>query len=200
LVSFGFDEIIINVHHFADDVEKFIREKENYGISIRFSDERSMLLDTGGGLKKASWFFNDNESFLVHNVDVISGIDLNHLMENHRKSNAIATLAVSNRKSSRYLLFSESGVLGGWQNISTGEKIINRPEIDLFPYAFSGIHVIHPSLFKYIRLEGSFPIIDAYLSLPPETEVRAYDHSGTFWLDLGIKENLEKAEKLQNLL
>ena len=107
LMMFGYNEIIINIHHHADQIEQFVQSKNDFGIRIAFSDERDKLLDTGGGLKKASWFFDDGKPFLVHNVDVISDIDLGQLMERHIASKALATLAVKTRPSSRYLLFNQ---------------------------------------------------------------------------------------------
>lgn len=196
LMMFGFNEIIINIHHHADQIKEFIRVKDNFGITIDFSDERDQLLDTGGGLKKASWFFDDGKPFLVHNVDVISNIDLNHFMDVHTKSKALATLAVRSRPSSRYLLFDRHKRLCGWENRKTGEKIIVKTTSAYKPFAFSGIHIINPSIFKFIDQEGKFSIIDVYLKLAAKHEIYAFGHNSSIWYDLGKPETLEQAENI----
>ncbi|MCD4788997.1 MAG: nucleotidyltransferase family protein [Bacteroidales bacterium] len=198
LIRYGFNDIIINVHHFSVQIIEFIESKNKFGINIQFSDETDQLLETGGGLKKASWFFDDGKPFLVHNVDVISNIDLNKMMEFHLETGALATLAVRNRITSRYLLFDENDVLCGWENVKTNERkiIVQKPEY--FPYAFSGIHIINPAIFNYISDEGKFSIIDVYLKLARDHRILCYKHNESLWLDLGRKENLKEAEKIIN--
>jgi NDP-sugar pyrophosphorylase family protein len=193
LIIFGYNEIIINVHHLADQIEEFVRNNNNFGISITFSDERAQLLDTGGGLKKASWFFDDKKPFLVHNVDVISTLDLTRLAEVHSNSKAMVTLAVRNRPSSRYLLFDNQNCLSGWENVKTGEKIIVNPTPVSYPMAFSGIQVIEPEIFKYMTLEGTFSIIDVYLKLTADHLIKAFEHNDSIWMDVGKPENLAMA-------
>jgi NDP-sugar pyrophosphorylase family protein len=196
LMMFGFNEIIINIHHYADQIEDFVRSKRSFRKTISFSDERDQLLDTGGGLKKASWFFDDNRPFLVHNVDVISNIDLNQLMNVHKESKAIATLAVRTRPSSRYFFFDQQNCLCRWENTKTGEKIIVKPSIFNQPFAFSGIQIIDPEIFKYISQEGKFSIIDVYLKLAANYPIKSFEHNTSLWLDVGKVESLTKAEEI----
>ncbi|MDX1666055.1 MAG: sugar phosphate nucleotidyltransferase, partial [Saprospiraceae bacterium] len=138
LKFFGFNQLVINVHHFADQIEKFLSEKNNFGLEIYISDERDLLLDTGGGLKKAMPLF-ESGSFLVCNTDVITNMDLAAFLDRHRRSGALATLAVRDRKSSRYLLFDEKYRLCGWRNEKTAEERLCRTGTRRYKYAFSGI-------------------------------------------------------------
>ncbi len=195
LKSSGFTDIIINLHHFPGQIIDFLKEHDNFGVNIAISDESGELLDTGGGLKKASWFFADKHPFLLHNVDVVSDIDLRKMMRFHQTSYALATLAVSKRKSSRYLLFNQNKVLCGWQNVETGEKKIMRASQEPEPYAFSGIHVVEPKLLQLIREEGKFSIIQLYLRLARSNDILGYVHDNTNWYDLGRPENIRRAEQ-----
>ena len=196
IIRAGINEVIINVHHFAQQVIDFVKEKNSFGIEIRFSDESAQLLDTGGGLKKASWFLKGGEPFLVYNVDILSDIDLRHLINFHKENKVLVTLAVRDRKTSRYLLFDKEITLCGWQNVKTSEMKISRDKQGLMPYAFSGIHIIEPAIFNLMTESGRFSIIDVYLKLAKECRILGYDHSETQWLDLGRIENLKEAEKL----
>lgn len=198
LIAQGFNEFIINLHHFADQVKEFVDSRNNFDVTIQFSDETNLLLDTGGGLKKAAWFFNDGKPFLVHNVDVISTINLKHLMESHIHSGALATLAVRNRTSSRYLLFNEQNVLCGWENQKTKEQILVNPSYNLHPYAFSGIQVISPEIFRNMNQEGKFSIIDVYLNLAVSHLIKSYEHNQSFWIDVGKIESLKLAEEMMD--
>ena len=197
LKDYGFDEVIINVHHFADKIIDYLESKNNFGIHIQISDERDLLLDTGGGLKKASWFFNDGKPFLVYNVDVLSDIDLHKLYRTHLLTNSFVTLAVRNRESQRYFLFNKENILCGWKNIKTGEtKITRQSESQLKPLANSGIQIIDPRIFNLMPDEKVFSIIDLYLKLAPYYKISTFIHDENYWLDLGKKENLTEAEKL----
>ena len=199
LISSGLNEIIINVHHFADQVIDFLKQNKNFNINIQISDEREMLLDTGGGLKKASWFFDDGKPFLVYNVDILTDLDLKKFYEAHLKSGAMATLAVRARNTSRYFLFDNNNRLCGWENISTGEKKIRiRGNGELKRLAFSGIQVLSPEIFQYIKQDGKFSIIDVYLDLMAEHKMIGFEHSLSNWIDVGRLENFSEAEKLVN--
>jgi NDP-sugar pyrophosphorylase family protein len=200
LVLQGFDEIIINLHHFSRQIEEFIHGMDDFGITIRFSDEKGELLDTGGGLKKASWFFDDEKPFLVHNVDIISNIDLTRLLDFHNRSHALATLAVRSRPSSRYLYFDSKNNLCGWENTKTNERIMVRSSEDERHYAFSGIQVINPKIFKLNDREGPFSIIDLYLRLAGHHSIQCFDHTDSLWLDVGKPDSLIKAELLMDLI
>jgi NDP-sugar pyrophosphorylase family protein len=197
LKNSGFEKVIINVHHFADKIIEYLDSKNNFGMHIEISDEKDLLLDTGGGLKNASWFFDDGKPFLLYNVDVLSDIDLHKLYRTHLLSNSFITLAVRNRNSNRYFLFNEDNILCGWKNTQTGDiKIICQSESQLKPLANSGIQIIDPQIFNLMPDEKVFSIIDLYLKLAPEHKISAYIHNDTYWLDLGKKENLAEAEKL----
>jgi NDP-sugar pyrophosphorylase family protein len=194
LISSGFDEIIINVHHKAEMVCKSVDSFNTGGAIIKISDESDLLLETGGGLKKASWFFNDSKPFLLHNVDVLSDLDLSKLYQDHSKSRALATLAISKRATSRYLLFDDQLLMKGWKNSSTGE--IKPPELDdsrLAAYAFSGIHVINSEFLDNLTENGKFSLIETYLRLCNNFKIRGYIHSAKYWLDIGNPQSLERA-------
>ena len=174
----------------------FLKKNNNFNINITISDESDAILDTGGGLKKVAWFFNDNKPFLVHNVDIISDIDLSEMYNKHINSDAIATLAVRNRKSSRYFLFDKSNTLCGWENTKTKEiKIAKETNSPLTQYAFSGIHVINPEIFNQINEKGKFSIIDVYLKLAATNKIMAFNHDNSLWFDVGDKNKLIEASK-----
>ena len=197
LIAAGCDEIVINVHHFADQIINFVKANNNFGITIHISDETDMLLDTGGGIKKASSFFN--EPFLIHNVDILSNVDLKSLYEYHLTSGNDATLLVSPRKTVRYLLFDEGNQLCGWVNKGTlqtkPEGFVYQPEVQK-EYAFSGIHIVSPSLFNYMgeNWTGKFPIMDFYLQTCQEAKLGGYAKEDLQLIDIGKPETLAVAE------
>ncbi|MBK8807706.1 MAG: nucleotidyltransferase family protein [Bacteroidales bacterium] len=194
----GVDYIVINVHYFADLIEDFVKKNNYFGITIKFSDERDALLNTGGGLKKASCFLDGDEPFFVYNVDVVSTIDLKGMYLKHIENDAIATLAVLQRRTSRYLLFDGNDRLCAWENRKTLEtKIANRSSL-LLPLAFSGIQVVSPEIFNLINEEGAFSIIDVYLRLAVSNKIICYNHTGDLWVDIGKIEELEEAKKIFN--
>lgn len=196
LAAGGFNEIIINVHHFAGQVIDFVKANNSFGLRILFSDETGQLLETGGGLLKAAWFFDDNRPFLVHNVDVISDIDLRKMISYHTGQGALATLSVSKRETSRYFLFDDALQLRGWKNVKTGEEkipvLVQKP---LQPLAFGGIHVISPQLFQLVTESGRFPIVDVYLRLCSRYPVKAYLSDNKYWFDMGKPQDLTEASK-----
>lgn len=195
--TFGINEIIINVHHLADKIKEFLRQNNFFDCSIEISDESKKLLDTGGGLKKASYFFSDGKPFLVCNVDILSNIDLNKLMDFHFSSSSIASLAVQDRKSSRKFLFNNEMILSGWMNEKTTEKILVRNEkSDLISKAFSGIQIIDPKIFKYFPDKDIFSLVEMYLNAAKKEEIIGYQHDEDEWLDLGKVENLNVANEM----
>jgi NDP-sugar pyrophosphorylase family protein len=199
LKKYGFNEIIINIHHFADQIENFLKSKHNFDISITLSDERELLLDTGGGLKKAASLFGDCKAFLVHNVDVLTDINLNELYNYHMLHGNLVTLSVRDRKTSRAFLINDHKIICGWKNNTTGETKISRPEEqNLMPVAFDGIHVISPSFFSLITEEGVFSITDTYLRIARSHEISTWQNKNSFWMDLGKIENLSMAEESLN--
>ena len=197
LKASGFDEIVINVHHFADQIIDFLKEKDNFGIRIWISDESEELLDTGGGIKKAAPYFD--EPFLVHNADILSNIDLKAMYNYHLTSSNDATLLVSPRKTVRYLLFDEGNRLQGWVNKDTlqtkPEGFVYHPEVQK-EYAFGGIHVISPTLFKYMGdgWTGKFSIMDFYLKTCHEAQLGGYVKEDLQLIDIGKPDTLAKAE------
>lgn len=194
LKSFGILEIIINVHHFADQLIEYIHEKQDFGLEISISDERELLLDTGGALKHASWFFADGHPFLLHNVDVLSDLDLKGMFRMHEQSGSLATLAVSRRSSSRYMLFDETMQLRGWKHKDGRIKLCSSgSSTHLEAYAFSGIHIISPEIFPFIDEEGPFSLVDLYLRLAEMYPIHGLMHDSQNWLDMGRPDDLRKA-------
>jgi len=198
LRNVGVREVIVNTHHYADMVADYLRAHDGFGLRIEISREED-LLDTGGGLKKAAHFFlegNSQEPFLLHNVDVISTIDLARMMQFHTEQNALATLAVQDRETSRYLLFDEGGELCGRWAGRDGKADLVRPARETQALAFSGIHVISPRIFSKMQEEGAFSIIPTYLRLAAEGErVAAFRADEYHWRDLGRVENVAQAAK-----
>jgi mannose-1-phosphate guanylyltransferase len=197
LRTFGIHDVIVNVHHFADMVVDYLKENDNFGMRIEISREE-VLLDTGGGLKKAAWFFQDSlieqEPFVLYNVDVISTIDLQRMLQFHRQTEALATLAVQARDTSRYLLFDEGGFICGRKTKDQKAEIIRNAE-QTDPLAFSGIHVISPRLLPMMTEQGVFSIVDAYLQLARQGEkIVAFRADEYYWRDLGKPENITQAE------
>ena len=199
LGTFGVREVIINVHYFADMVVDCLKKNDNFGMRIEVSREEE-LLDTGGGLKKAAWFFLENSSsldepFLLHNVDVISTIDLRRMVQFHTERQALATLAVQDRETSRYLLFDERLQLCGRRAGRDQTPELVRPAQQVQAWAFSGIHVVSPRLLEMIIEEGAFSIITSYLRLAALGEnILGFRADKYYWRDLGRAENLAQAE------
>lgn len=198
LSSFGVRDVIINVHHFADKIVDYLKAHNNFGLHIEVSREEA-LLDTGGGLKKAAWFFLEDfthkeEPFILHNVDVLSTIDLRRMVQMHAQKQALATLAVQQRESSRLLLFDEGLRFCGRQLGRDQQVEIVRPAPHLRPLAFCGVHVISPRFLRMMREEGVFSIIDTYLQLVTQgKEILAFQADEYYWRDLGKREDLRRA-------
>ena len=197
--EFGVRDVIINVHHFADRMDEYLRKHNSFGMRIEISRE-DILLDTGGGLKKAAWFFLENlgadEPFILHNVDVISTIDLHRMAQFHTTHQALATLAVQQRQSSRQLLFNEQLQLCGRRAAKDGKTEIVRHSAQLQPLAFSGIHLISPRLLPMMSEEGIFSIIDTYLRLAAQGEkILGFRADEYYWRDLGKPESITAAEQ-----
>ncbi len=201
LINYGFKDIIINVHHFSGMIIDFLNAQNNFNIKISISDESDLLLDTGGGLKKAASFFNDGKPFLVHNVDVLSNIDLGKLYQLHLQDNALATLACQERNSSRQFLVNSRNELCGWKNNKTGEvKICSESDTYLKPMAFCGIQVINPEFLNLITETGVYSIIDLYLKFSSNHAIKLHPFNEATWIDIGSPENLKRADSLKNEL
>jgi mannose-1-phosphate guanylyltransferase len=196
----GVSEVIVNVHHFADQVVEYLKKNDNFGMRIEISREE-LLLDTGGGLKKAAWFLRDSvgqskdETFVLHNVDVLSTIDLDRMVRLHRDNKALATLAVQERETSRYLLFDDQRQLCGRRSSTDGAAEIVRPAENPSAWAFCGIHIISSRLFSLMTEEGAFSIINMYLRLAGSGEtIQAFRADEYYWRDLGRPESIVQAE------
>ncbi len=196
LQHFGIRDVIVNVHHFADQIVQAISFNKGWGSSVTISDETDEVLETGGGLLKAAGYFSGADFFVVMNADILTQMDLSEMIRQHLTKQPLATLAVSERETSRYFLFDESDVLCGWRNIKTGEEKIARNAGVLRQKAFSGIHVIDTALFQLIKRKGKFSMVDVYLDLAGDHIIRSYDHTGAALIDVGKPENITKAESL----
>jgi len=189
LKLFGVKEVIINVHHFSDQIIDFLEKKKNFGLNISISNEQDELLDTGGGFKKAAWFFEGGGPFVIRNVDVLSDMDLKAMLDFHKKHKPLATLAVRNRETARYMLFNEKWELIGWTNVSTGERKLSRKDYKrMYPLAFSGIQILDPAIIPLLTDEGRFSLISMYLRLSREKRICAFTDNDSFWFDAGKRE------------
>lgn len=195
----GFTRIVVNVHHFSDQIIDYLHANDNFGMDIRISDETDKLLETGGGIKKAWMLFNPSEPILIHNVDILSNVDLKKFYEAGEGEAFAARLIVSERKTKRYLLFDDTMRLAGWTNIETGE--VKSPYSHLDPkkcrmYAFSGIHMVAPSLFPLMDDEPDrFPIMDFYLKHCDKVRIEGYVKNDLQLMDVGKQETLKEAEE-----
>ena len=198
LRTVGVREVIINVHHFADMILDYLKTNDNFGMRIDVSREE-VLLDTGGGLKKAAYFFLEDSNrfekpFILHNVDVISAIDLRRMVQFHTEHQALATLAVQDRETSRYLLFDQQLQLCGRRSGRDQKTEFVRSSQQVQALAFSGIHVISPRLFAMMIEEGVFSIITSYLHLAANGEkILAFRADEYYWRDLGRPDNMMQA-------
>ena len=186
LQSAGISRMIINVHHFSDQIMNFLKEKNYFGCDITISDEHDQLLDTGGGLKKAAFFLNDDRPFIVRNVDLLSDLDFQKVIDFHYLNSAIATLVVRKRETSRYFLADQTGQLVGWKNTATREEILVREPSGLTgKYGFSGIQVLDSRIFSLINEEGKFSLTSLYLRLARDHKIVCYDDKDSNWKDVG---------------
>ena len=194
--SYGFDDIIINVHHFADMVEDEVIRLNKAGFRISVSDEREKLLENGGGLYKARDFFG-REPFLLHNVDIISDLDLSSLFRLHIERKGLATLAVRHRAGKRFLLVDENGQMRGWRNIITGEQILTgvKDSTGLSEIAFSSMHIVEPEIFNYMN-EGIYSMVNLYLKLATDHNIYTLKHDEGYWVDVGTPESLDYVRQL----
>lgn len=195
LQRYGIREVIVNVHHFADQVIEAVKTNDGWKSTITVSDETDAVLETGGGLKKVSWYFDDGD-FVLMNVDVLTDMNLHAMIAAHREHQPLATLAVSKRPTSRYFLFDHENELCGWKNAGTGEEKLVRLIENPVAMAFSGIHILNPSVFSHMTREAKFSMVDVYLDLAKQHRVKGFDHSGSSFIDVGKPESLIKAQQL----
>ncbi|MEI8109781.1 MAG: nucleotidyltransferase family protein [Chitinophagia bacterium] len=191
----GIKEVVVNVHHFADQIIQAVSESKGWGSLVHISDETGQLLDTGGGLVKAAPYFLGESYFVAMNVDILTDLSLEKMIQQHLDLNALATLAVSDRMSNRHFLFDEAQSLVGWRQLEPfSEKIVKDSQL-LIPKAFSGVHVISPAIFDKIQLQGKFSMVDIYLSLASHCKIVGYNHTGTRFLDVGKPASLQLANE-----
>ncbi len=202
----GIRDLVVNVHHFAGQIVSAIRSNEGWGSQITISDETEQVLETGGGLMKARAWLEEGP-FIVMNVDILTDLDLHALISDHFRHQPLATLAVTDRVTSRYFLFDRDDRLRGWRNVQTGQERMAGaaagaeppgPGSPLIQKAFSGIHVIDPAIFPLIRQEGKFSLVDVYLDLAGSQVIRGFDHSHSKLIDVGKPESVELASRLFN--
>jgi N-acetyl-alpha-D-muramate 1-phosphate uridylyltransferase len=199
LQQYGIKDVIVNVHHFAEQVEEAIVTNDGWGSNILVSDERDELLDTGGGLLKAKELLTPNERFITCNVDILTDLDIGKLLEFHIDHNALASFGVTDRKTSRYLLFDHTNHLMGWRNTKTGEEKICIPGKQLVEKAYSCVVVFEYDIFRIMekhKFSGKFSLIDVYLGLAANYIIMGYDHTGDKWVDVGRPESMSVAEAL----
>lgn len=196
LQQYGITDIIVNTHHFADQVVSFLEAHDHFGIHIEVSHEEGAPLETGGGLQKASWFLQEANPFLVMNADILTDMDIDAMLAFHKEHDPLVTLAITGRQSSRAFLFDDSSRLCGWQNTNTGEEKKPVQAARYIPGAFSGIHLVNPHVFSLLSETGKFSLVDVYLRLAPTQLIMGYDHSGSRLIDVGKPESVTKAEEL----
>jgi NDP-sugar pyrophosphorylase family protein len=196
LASYGIKDVVVNVHHFPNQITEAIEKNNGFGSKITISDERDEVLETGGGLMKARPFFENSGPFVLMNVDVLTDMNLERMIEHHISTKALATLAVTGRKTTRYFLFDDLDTLCGWKNNKTGEQKIKREAPKYFEKAFSGIHVISPSIFPLIKLKGKFSMVDVYLELCKTECINGFDHSPSKFIDVGKPDSVVIAEEI----
>jgi N-acetyl-alpha-D-muramate 1-phosphate uridylyltransferase len=195
LAKFGITEVVVNVHHFADQIIDAIEKNNGWGSKIFISDEKDEVLETGGGLLKARDLLGSSR-FLTINVDMLTDADLGKMIQFHQDENAIISLAVTNRRTSRYLLFNNNNQLCGWRNTDTAKERIVLPSENYVEKAFSGLAVFEPGVFEQVSFTGKFSVIEIYLSVALDHKVMGFDHSGGKLIDVGRPESVIAAEEL----
>ena len=196
LQQYGIRNVIVNVHHFADQVVDAVKQNDGWGSEIVVSDETDALLETGGGLLKAKDLFNERERFITCNVDILTDLNLDQLIAFHEKHKPLISFAVTDRKTSRYFLFDEDNRLCGWRNVKTGEERIVIQKTGLIEKAYSCVVVFEPDIFSLIPFSGKFSLVEVYLKLAADHLILGYDHTGDRFVDVGKPESIAIAESL----
>jgi len=196
LQQYGITDVVVNVHHFKEQVIAAIKENKGWGSNILVSDESNELLETGGGLLKAKKLLQNGEPFITLNADFLTDLDIDALLQFHKEKNSLISFGVTNRKTSRYFLFDEHDRLCGWRNVNSGEERIPVQKNSLKEKAYSCVVVFQPEIFDLIPQRGKFSLVDTYLSLAADHLIYGYDHSGDKLVDVGKPESVGIAEKL----
>lgn len=193
LQNYGINNFVINVHHFGEQIIDFLQENENFGAKIEISDEKNELLETGGGLVFAKKYLENEENFLIMNADILTDLNITEFVKFHLSHQNVATLAVSDRVSSRKLMFNEDMILKGWVNKTTGETKLSEFNKNFKELAFSGIHCVNSSIFDKIKRTGKFSIMEEYLDLMFENNIQGFQHNAKL-IDVGRPESVVEAE------
>ena len=198
LQQFGIKKVVVNVHHFSEQIIDIVEKNKGWGSEIIISDESSEVLETGGGLLNARNLFQDVENIILMNVDILTNLNLDKMFLFHQTKQSLVTLAVTKRNTSRYFIFNKENELKGWMNTTTNElKGIEQFDESTFQLlAFSGIHIINKKLFSLIKQTGKFSLVDVYLNLMKENKILAYNHQGDKFIDVGKPESIVLAEKI----
>jgi len=196
LQQYGITDVVVNVHHFADQVISAVKENSGWGSNVIISDETNEVLETGGGLLQAQRLLESDQPFITLNADFLTNLNINDLIDFHKNKNALISFGITNRKTSRNFLFDEDNRLCGWVNSSTGEERISIAKPNLKPMAYSCVVVFKPGIFDLIPQRGKFSLVDTYLSLAAKYPIYGYDHTGDKLVDVGKPESVAIAEKL----
>lgn len=196
LQQYDIRNVVVNIHHFPDQIREAVEKNKGWGSNVTLSDESDQLLETGGGLLKARDLLRDCGSFLTINVDILTDLNLKSFLSKHQQEGADITLAVADRDTSRYLLFNKYNRLVGWRNVDSGQERIAIHAKDMFPKAYSGLAIFEEAVLDRIPLSGAFSLIDLYLALAPDNKIAGFDHSGSRFIDVGKPESTAKAEQM----
>ncbi|GEO11611.1 nucleotidyltransferase family protein [Segetibacter aerophilus] len=195
LQRYGIKDVVVNVHHFAEQIIDAITKNHGWGSNITISDETEKVLETGGGLLKAAGYLNETNPIVLMNVDILTELNLEAMIGYHQEKKPLATLATTDRTTSRYFLFDEGNNLCGWRNVHTGEeRVAQALKGNEAQKAFSGIHIIEPKIFSFISQQGKFSMVDVYLDLMKEHTIKSFDHSDARLIDVGKPDSIAKAE------
>jgi NDP-sugar pyrophosphorylase family protein len=196
LQQYDIRDVIVNVHHYPDQIREAIEKNKGWGSNVTISDESDEVLETGGGLLKARDLLRSDQAILTINVDILTDLNIKNFLSKHQQEGADITLAVTGRKTSRYLLFNKYNRLVGWRNTDTGQERIAIQAKDMFEKAYSGLAIFEPAVLDRIPLTGKFSLIDLYLAMAPDHKIASFDHSETRFLDVGKPESTAKAEQM----
>lgn len=196
LQQYGITDVVVNVHHFADQLIEAIEVNKGWGSNVIISDESNEVLETGGGLLKARPLLEGNEPFITLNSDILTDLNITKLLDYHQQHKAFVSFGITNRKTSRYLLFDETQRLCGWRNVNTGEEKISIPGKELHQMAYSCVVVFEPTIFDLIPQKGKFSLTETYLSLASSQLILGYDHTGDRLVDVGKPESVAIAESM----
>lgn len=196
LQQYGITDVVVNVHHFADQLKEAIELNKGWGSNVIISDESNEVLETGGGLLKARPLLEGKEPFITLNADILTELNITKLLDYHQQNKALISFGITNRKTSRYFLFDENQRLCGWRNVNTGEEKISIPGKQLHQMAYSCVVVFEPAIFDLIPQRGKFSLTETYLSLASSQLILGYDHTGDRLVDVGKPESVAIAETM----